>query len=153
MKNNQENTIYDLQQTIENLQNELKRCEDDYADLSDRYAILHEENEKFAKKLENLKAGQSVNPKYALLKSRAVKDGKTFDNLYIMVGDGQKFAPIAIQLVRWNPKQKNLLLAIAKPCEIKRVTLVSDLDNPTRAVVTEAAPAEAASKPVGGDLF
>lgn len=67
---------------------------------------------------------------YTLLKNtRRTPDGKKFDNLYLQIGESGKFAPLGIQLVKFNPKQKNLLLALAKPCEIRRVTLVSDLDN------------------------
>lgn len=90
---------------------------------------------------------------YTLLKSRVQKDGKTYDNLYILVGDGSKYAPIAIQLTRWNPKQKNLLLVHAKPASIRRVTLVQNLDKPSASLVEEGAPATADHKVGDGDLF
>lgn len=82
------------------------------------------------------------NQQIRLLKSsKRTPDGKRFDNLYLQVGDG-KYAPIAIQLVRFNPKQKNLLLALATPCEIKRVTLVANLDKPQEVQITEEGKAE-----------
>lgn len=52
-----------------------------------------------------------------LLKQKKVKDGKTYNNLYIQFGDGQ---PIAVELVHWNPKIKNLCLANAYDFEIYR---------------------------------
>lgn len=57
-----------------------------------------------------------------LLKSKKVKDGKTYNNLYLQFGDGN---PIAIELVHWNFKVRNLLLAQATDFEVSRVVKVS----------------------------
>lgn len=63
------------------------------------------------------------NPTIRLLKCSKVKDGKRYDNLYIQVRDGN---PIAIKPTFDNFKVKNLLLAIATPCEIKQTTIVRE---------------------------
>ena len=63
------------------------------------------------------------NPKSVrLLKTKKVKGDKTYNNLYIQIGDGN---PIAIELVHWNYKVRNLLLANATDFEISRVLQVS----------------------------
>lgn len=63
-----------------------------------------------------------------LLKNSKVKDGKRYDNLYLQVRDGN---PIAIKLSFDNFKVKNMLLAIATPCEIRQTTIVRELDGKT----------------------
>lgn len=57
-----------------------------------------------------------------LLKSTKVKDGKTYHNLHIQLGEG---SPIAIDLVHYNFKVKGLLLANAIPFEVERKLKVS----------------------------
>lgn len=60
-----------------------------------------------------------------LLKQTIKKDGKTYHNLFVQVSpDGD---PIAIDLKFFNYKIKNLLLAIASPCEIKKFVKVSEV--------------------------
>lgn len=67
-------------------------------------------------------------PTIRLLKCSKVKDGKRYDNLYLQVRDGN---PIAIRLSFDSFKVKNMLLAIATPCEIKQTTIVRDLNGKT----------------------
>lgn len=54
------------------------------------------------------------------------KDGKRFYNLYLQVNGGN---PIAINLSfpEKDYKKKNLLLAVALPCEIRTQTLVREV--------------------------
>lgn len=75
-----------------------------------------------------LNAEKRETPSIRLLKNSKVKDGKRYDNLYLQVRDGN---PIAIKLSFDNFKVKNMLLAIATPCEIKQTTIVRELDGKT----------------------
>lgn len=60
-----------------------------------------------------------------LLKNTTKKGDKTYHNLYIQLSpEGD---PIAIDLKFFNYKIKNLLLANATECEIKRFVKVSDV--------------------------
>lgn len=62
--------------------------------------------------------------KIELLKSnsRSAKTGKTFVNLYLRINDGN---PILIDLVKFNPKVRGLLLAVATEANVQRVCLVT----------------------------
>lgn len=64
-----------------------------------------------------------------LLKCSKIKDGKRFDNIYLQINGGH---PIAIKLAFDNFKVKNLLLAVATPCEIRQTTIVREVADPIK---------------------
>ena len=65
--------------------------------------------------------------KIELLKSnsKSAKTGKIFTNLYLRINDGN---PILIDLVKFNPKVRGLLLAVAMEANISRVCVVSPVN-------------------------